>query len=57
MTDLQIILVMPFAVLAGHGLGFGFIFLVSRLDAASRARQPSRVAPPAASRGDHPSLP
>lgn len=48
MTDLQLILTMPIAVIAGHVLGFGFIYLAHRLDTASRVRRPSRVAPPAA---------
>ncbi|GCA49271.1 hypothetical protein KGO5_01714 [Sinorhizobium sp. KGO-5] len=48
MTDAMLILVMPFAVLGGQALGFAFVYLAVQLDTASRARGPSRVAPPAA---------
>ncbi|WP_179875655.1 hypothetical protein [Sinorhizobium sp. BJ1] len=48
MTPSSLILLAPIAVLAGQALGFGFVYLVIQLDAASRIRRPSRVAPPAA---------
>lgn len=57
MTDLELIPLMVPSVLGGFLLGLAFIYLVFRLDQVSRVRRWARVAPPAASRGDRPSLP
>ncbi|WP_164833509.1 hypothetical protein [Sinorhizobium meliloti] len=48
MTELQLILVIPLAVLGGQALGFAAVFVAIRADDALRARRPQRVAPPAA---------
>lgn len=57
MTDLGLIFLMAPSVLGGFLLGLAFIYLAFRLDKVSRARRLPRVTPPAASRGDRPSLP
>ena len=45
MTDVQLILIMPASVIVGHLIGFTAVFLLIRLDRATRSDRPRKVAP------------